>query len=90
MEETIIREPLTNLERILREKNLSQADLRRLIQRKSGFLIGRDRISKICTGRMIKYNIETAVMIAEALEINVGEIIELKNVKKVNSYDKSE
>lgn len=76
--------PKTKLEAILREKKITQGDLRRMIRDKSGFLIGRDRISKICTGRMKKYNIETAVMIAEALEVNVQDIIELQGVKKSN------
>lgn len=74
----------TKLEAILRKKKLTQGDLRRMIRDKSGFLIGRDRISKICTGRMKKYNIETAVMIAEALEVNVDDIIELREIKKAN------
>jgi transcriptional regulator with XRE-family HTH domain len=57
----------------------------RLIKQKSGFKIGRDRISKITTGRMKNYSLETAVMIAEALEIPVDYIVELKNIKKENS-----
>jgi DNA-binding Xre family transcriptional regulator len=56
----------------------------RLIKDKSGFKIGRDRISKICTGRLKNYTLETAVMISEALEIPVDEIVELKEVRKVN------
>ena len=44
-----------------------------------------DRISKITTGRMKNYSLETAVMIAEALEISVDEIVELKNIKKENN-----
>ena len=56
----------------------------RLIRDKSGFKIGRDRISKICTGRLKNYTLETAVMISEALEIPVDEIVELKEIRKVN------
>jgi DNA-binding Xre family transcriptional regulator len=63
---------------------MSQGDLMRLIKDKSGFKIGRDRISKICTGRLKNYTLETAVMISEALEIPVDEIVELKEIKKVN------
>ena len=44
----------------------------RLIRDKSGFKIGRDRISKICTGRLKNYTLETAVMISEALNIPVS------------------
>jgi len=85
MNKTIINDtPKTKLEAILREKKITQGDLRRMIIDKYGLLIGRDRISKICTGRMKKYNIETAVMIAEALEVNVQDIIELQGIKKSN------
>ena len=77
---------MTKIEKILMERNLSQGDLMRMIARKSGFKIGRDRISKICTGRMKNYTLETAVMIAEALEVPVDNIIELKDIKKENKY----
>jgi DNA-binding Xre family transcriptional regulator len=63
---------------------MSQGDLMRLIREKSGFKIGRDRISKICTGRLKNYTLETAVMISEALEIPVDEIVELKDIRKTN------
>jgi DNA-binding Xre family transcriptional regulator len=76
--------PKTKIEAILRKKKITQGDLRRIIRDKSGFLIGRDRISKICTGRMKKYNLETAVMISEALEVKVDDIIELTGIKKSN------
>jgi transcriptional regulator with XRE-family HTH domain len=74
----------TKIELILQQRGLSQGDLMRLIRNKSGFKIGRDRISKICTGRLTNYTVETAVMIAEALELPVGEILELKDIRKVN------
>jgi DNA-binding Xre family transcriptional regulator len=83
MEELFVAE--TKLEQILIERGMSQGDLMRLIKQKSGFKIGRDRISKITTGRMKNYSLETAVMIAEALEISVDDIVELKNIKKENS-----
>ena len=75
---------MTKLELLLQQRGMSQGDLMRLIRDKSGFKIGRDRISKICTGRLKNYTLETAVMISEALEIPVDEIIELKEVRKVN------
>lgn len=74
----------TKLELLLQERGMSQGDLMRLIKDKSGFKIGRDRISKICTGRLKNYTLETAVMISEALEIPVDEIVELKEIRKVN------
>jgi transcriptional regulator with XRE-family HTH domain len=74
----------TKLEVLLQERGMSQGDLMRLIKEKSGFKIGRDRISKICTGRLQNYTLETAVMISEALGIPLDEIVELKEVRKVN------
>ena len=74
----------TKLELLLQERGMSQGDLMRLIRDKSGFKIGRDRISKICTGRLKNYTLETAVMISEALEVSVDQIVELKEVRKVN------
>ena len=74
----------TKLELLLQDRGMSQGDLMRLIRDKSGFKIGRDRISKICTGRLKNYTLETAVMISEALEIPVDEIVELKEIRKVN------
>jgi plasmid maintenance system antidote protein VapI len=75
---------MTKLESILENRNMSQGDLIRLIKTKSGFRIGRDRISKICTGRLTNYTLETAVMISEALDINIEEFVEIKDVKKYN------
>lgn len=77
---------LTKIEKILVERNMSQGDLVRLIERKSGFRIGRDRISKICTGRMKNYRLETAVMISEALKVPIDSIVELKNIRKENKF----
>ncbi len=77
---------MTKIEAILLERRMSQGDLVRLIQRKSGFKIGRDRISMICTGRLKNYTMETAVMIAEALEVPLDAIVEISNVKKENKF----
>lgn len=74
----------TKIEKLLRARNMSQGDLVRLIQAKSGFRVGRDRISKICTGRLTNYTVETARMISEALEVSMDEIVELENIKKEN------
>ena len=75
---------MTKLERILLKKELTQGDLIRLIKKNSGFKMGRDRISKICTGRLMNYTIETAVMISEALSVKIDDIVELKDVRKQN------
>lgn len=76
---------MTKLEKILLQRNMSQGDLVRLIKSKSGFKIGRDRISKICTGKLKNYTVETARLISEALDVTMDEIVELKNIKKQNS-----
>lgn len=78
------RKNMTKIEVILLERNMSQGDLVRLIEKNTGFRIGRDRISKICTGRMKNYRLETAVMIAEALKVPLDSIVELNNIKKEN------
>jgi hypothetical protein len=76
---------MTKLETILEKRNMSQGDLMRLIKKNSGFKMGRDRISKICSGKMTNYMLETAVLIAEALKLKVDKIIELKEIKKSNA-----
>lgn len=77
----------TKIEQILIDRGMSQGDLVRLIKAKSGFKIGRDRISKICTGRLKNYSVETAKMIAEALEVSMDDIVEFENVQKKNAYE---
>ena len=75
---------MSKLEKILIERQISQIELVRIIQEKSGFKIGKDRISKICTGRLKNYTVETAKMISEALEVPMDEFVELQNIKKEN------
>lgn len=75
---------MTKIEKILNERGMLQGDLIRLIQKKSGFKIGRDRISKICTGKLKNYTVETARLLSEALNVSMDEIVEIKNVKKQN------
>jgi len=75
---------MTKIEKLLLDRNLSQGDLMRMVKAKSGFKIGRDRISKICTGRLSNYTVETAKMLSEALEVTMDEIVELENIQKVN------
>jgi transcriptional regulator with XRE-family HTH domain len=73
---------MTKIDAILNERGMSQGDLIRLIKTNTGFKIGRDRISKICTGKLTNYTMETAVMIAEALQVPLDSIVELSNIKK--------
>jgi transcriptional regulator with XRE-family HTH domain len=76
---------MTKIEKILKDKDLSQSGLIRLIKEKAGFQIGRDRISKICRGITINYSVETAVLLSEALDVKVDDIIEIKKVRKTNN-----
>jgi len=75
---------LTKLAKILIHRNMTQADLMRAIFEKTGFQIGRDRISKIVNGNLKNYTLETAVMIAESIGVNVDDIVELSEIKKTN------
>lgn len=75
---------MTKLEKILQKKNMSYGDLIRKIHENTGFKIGLDRISRICNGILQNYTIVTAKMIADALEVKVDDIIELKTITKTN------
>lgn len=75
---------ITKLEQILIERSMSQGELRRIIKKRTGFMMGRDRISKICTGRLVNYTVMTAVMISEALEVSINDIVDMNNIKKEN------
>ena len=80
---------MTKIQTILQLRNMTQGDLIRIILRKTGFKMGRDRISMICTGRLKNYTVETAVMLAEALDVPINSIVEIKNVKKENKVGES-
>jgi transcriptional regulator with XRE-family HTH domain len=80
---------MTKLKELLKDRNIKQQDLIKLIEDNTGFRFGRDRISRICTGKFKNYSIETAVMISEALNVPIDEIVELKNVKKLNKIEKA-
>lgn len=67
----------TKIEKLLRRRKLSQGDLIRIIHTNTGHRIGRDRISKICTGKFQNFTIKTALMIADALQVKVDRIIEM-------------
>ena len=66
----------TKLEELLMDKDMSQGDLIRKIKDNTGQKIGRDRISKICTGKLKNYTIKTAVMIKDALEVGLDDFVE--------------
>jgi DNA-binding Xre family transcriptional regulator len=73
---------MTKLEEILLERDMSQGDLIKIINKNTGQKLGRDRVSKICTGRLKNYTIRTAVMIKDALEVKFEDFIEYDIPKK--------
>lgn len=68
---------MTKLAKLLADRSMSQRDLQRAIQDKYGVKIGDDRISKIYTGRMKNYQLKTAFLIADTLEVTLNDIVEL-------------
>jgi hypothetical protein len=78
---------MTKIEKILKQRGMTQADLMRSMTEKTGFMMGRDRISKIVKGKLTNYTLETASMIAETLGVTIDEIVELKKIRKKNFVD---
>jgi DNA-binding Xre family transcriptional regulator len=66
---------MTKLAKILNERGMSQRDLQRAIFAKFGIKIGDDRISKMTTGKLKNYNLKTALMISESLDVTLNDII---------------
>jgi len=75
---------MTKIQKLLLDRDMTQGDLINLIKKKSGFRFGRDRISKICSGKLTNYHLESAVMISEALECPINDIVEMSDIKKEN------
>lgn len=67
---------MTKLARILIDKKMTQRDLQRAIKQKHGITLGDDRISKMVTGRLTNYHIQTAKVIADTLEVTIDNIVE--------------
>lgn len=67
---------MTKLQSILLDREMSQRDLQRAIFMKFGVLIGDDRISKMVSGRLTNYHINTAKLIAQTLEVSLDDIVE--------------
>ena len=69
-------EPKTKLGRILKENEMEQLDLHKLILYKTGKTIGLDRISHIVSGKKKNYTLETAKTICEALGITLNDLVD--------------
>jgi len=67
---------MTKLAKILIDKKMTQRDLQRAIKQKHGITLGDDRISKMVTGRLTNYHIQTAKVIADTLEVTIDNIVE--------------
>jgi hypothetical protein len=67
---------MTKLAIILQNKEMTQRDLQRAIFKKFKVKLGDDRISKMVTGVLTNYQIKTAKMIAETLDVSIDNIIE--------------
>ena len=69
-------QPKTKLGRILKENEMEQLDLHKLIIYKTGKTIGLDRISHIVSGKKKNYTIQTAKTICEALGITLNDLVD--------------
>ena len=71
---------MTKLQQILNENEMTQSQLIEMIRIKTGRIIGKDRISKICSGRITNYSLFTANTISRALGIPIDTFIEHNNL----------
>jgi transcriptional regulator with XRE-family HTH domain len=67
---------MTKLARILTQRGMSQRDLQRAIKEMHFVHLGDDRISKMVNGILTNYQIKTARMIAETLNVSLDDIVE--------------
>ena len=66
----------TKIAKLLNEFEMSQLDLYKLIQYKTGKTIGMDRISNFVNGKKTNMNVATAKVICEALNVTLNDIID--------------
>ena len=74
---TATMQTTTKLKRLLEERCLSNRDLQRLIFDKHGIILGDDRISKMVSGKLKNYQLRTAHLIADTLDVKIDDICEL-------------
>jgi DNA-binding Xre family transcriptional regulator len=67
---------MTKLAVILAERGMTQKDLKQEILTQYGFEIGKDRISKMVSGKLTNYHVQTAKLVADTLKVKVDDIIE--------------
>ena len=79
---------ITKLEQLMLDKQITQGEIIERIKKKTGIKIGRDRISRMASGTLHNYTIETAVLVADALGVKIGSIVDL-TVQKIVERRKS-
>ena len=67
---------MTKLAKILEERGMTQRDLRRRMFETHGVLLGDDRISKMVNGKLKNYQLKTAKLIADTLQVKIDDICE--------------
>lgn len=67
---------MTKLAMILIDRGMTQRDLQRAIYEKFDILIGDDRISRMVNGKLTNYQLQTAKVIADTLEVKIDDIVE--------------
>lgn len=73
---------MTKISKILKERKIRQKDFINIIEEKTGVKFSRDRISRICTGKIKNYTIDTAEILSTALGVSIDEIVDKKRDKK--------
>lgn len=72
----------TKLSRLLLERNMSQSELITLIESSTGKTIRKYQISKIVNGLLTNYHTDTAKSIANALNVQLEDILEDSKVEQ--------
>jgi DNA-binding Xre family transcriptional regulator len=73
---------MTKISKILKERGIRQKDFINIIEDTTGIRFSRDRISRICTGKIKNYTIETAVILSSSLGVSIDDIVDNKRDKK--------
>ena len=80
---------MTKISKILKERKIRQKDFINIIEEKTGVRFSRDRISRICTGKIKNYTIDTAVILSSALDVSIDDIVDNKRDKKNEKINNS-
>ena len=67
---------MTKLAKLLEDRGWTQRDLQREILDRYNFKLGDDRISRMVNGKLTNYHLNTAKMVADALQVTIDDIID--------------